>query len=296
MEKLTCTQAKQIDLVEYLSSLGHHPKKIMNQDHWYLSPLRDEKTPSFKVNRKQNIWYDHGIGMGGDLITFGTRYFKCSVSDLLNRLTTHKQSAVFSIHPPLPILESAGEKKEVSSGKILILQSRPLVEKKLIYYLEERKISIPIATQFCNEVDFILYGKKQTVIGFPNVSGGYELRSASFKGSSAPKDISLIENSPGKKSISVLEGFTDFLSLISLGEDQLQQNFLILNSLSFASKSIDILKSFDEVLLYLDQDTPGKKATTEFLSVLPHATDASLFYSGRKVPSCDGNPIKHLEI
>ncbi len=41
MQKSTIAQAKQIDLVDYLASLGHYPKKIRNQDHWCLSPLQD---------------------------------------------------------------------------------------------------------------------------------------------------------------------------------------------------------------------------------------------------------------
>jgi DNA primase len=83
MEKLTCIGAKQIDLVDYLASLGHQPQKVNNQDYWYLSPLRDEKTASFKVNRKLNVWYDHATGKGGNVIDLGTEYFKCSVADLL---------------------------------------------------------------------------------------------------------------------------------------------------------------------------------------------------------------------
>ena len=51
MEKMMCADAKQLDLVDYLASLGHQPAKVRNQDYWYLSPLREEKTPSFKVNR-----------------------------------------------------------------------------------------------------------------------------------------------------------------------------------------------------------------------------------------------------
>ncbi|MEO8405754.1 MAG: CHC2 zinc finger domain-containing protein, partial [Chitinophagaceae bacterium] len=71
MKKLSCAEARQIDLVEFLTSLGHKTKKINKQDHWYCSPFRDEKTPSFKVNRQLNIWYDHGAGEGGNLIDFG---------------------------------------------------------------------------------------------------------------------------------------------------------------------------------------------------------------------------------
>jgi hypothetical protein len=52
---------------------------VRNQDHWYLSPLREEKTPSFKVDRRINVWYDHGTGKGGDLIDFGTLFYRCTV-------------------------------------------------------------------------------------------------------------------------------------------------------------------------------------------------------------------------
>ena len=52
MEKFNCKIANQIDLVNYLETLGHEPSKIKNQDYWYLSPLRNENTPSFKVNQK----------------------------------------------------------------------------------------------------------------------------------------------------------------------------------------------------------------------------------------------------
>lgn len=38
-----CAAARQIDLVDYLASLGHQPQKVRNQDYWYLSPLREEK-------------------------------------------------------------------------------------------------------------------------------------------------------------------------------------------------------------------------------------------------------------
>jgi hypothetical protein len=86
-EKLLCVEARQIDLVDYLASLGHQPKKTSNNDNWYLSALGEEKTPSFKVNRRFNVWCDHGTGKGGDLIDFGTLYFNCSTADLLNKLS-----------------------------------------------------------------------------------------------------------------------------------------------------------------------------------------------------------------
>lgn|SRR5690554_936868 len=86
---LTVSEAKEIDLVDYLSFLGYKPVKIRNYDYWYLSPLRDEKIPSFKINRKLNRWFDHGLGKGGNLIDFGVEYHRCTVRELLGKLNGH---------------------------------------------------------------------------------------------------------------------------------------------------------------------------------------------------------------
>lgn len=67
-QRLSIEEARQIDIVQYLSGLGYEPAKVRHFDYWYLSPLREEKTPSFKVNRKLNRWYDHGLGKGGNLV------------------------------------------------------------------------------------------------------------------------------------------------------------------------------------------------------------------------------------
>lgn len=64
-------EAEQIDMFEYLEQLGYKSQKISNNDYWYSSPLREEKEPSFKVNRKLNVWFDHGLGKGGSIIDFG---------------------------------------------------------------------------------------------------------------------------------------------------------------------------------------------------------------------------------
>src|SRR5665213_1552893 len=86
MKKLSCAIARQIDLVDYLASLGHHAVKTRGTDHWYFSPFRDERTPSFKVNRSMNVFYDHGTGEGGNIIDFGILYHRLPVSDFLQLL------------------------------------------------------------------------------------------------------------------------------------------------------------------------------------------------------------------
>jgi hypothetical protein len=257
MEKLSCAQAKQIDLVDYLASLGHNPHKVNRDDYWYLSPFRDEKTPSFKVNRKLNVWFDFGEGKGGDLINFGTRYLKCTVNELLEKLRGCHPAQTFSFQPP----SQAGEKKDTSTGKILILDDRRLAATPLLQYLQKRCIPVEIAEQFCREVDFLLYEKKYTAIGFKNDSGGYELRNQFFKGSSSPKDITFL-NHGQQKNLAVFEGFFNYLSFHSIRKNHfVLTNFLVLNSASFFEKSREKMEAHQEINLFLDTDPAGKKLT-----------------------------------
>src|SRR5438874_13426296 len=96
----TCDEARQINLVDYLFSLGFQPQKVKNNDYWYLSPLREEKEASFKVNRKLNLWYDHGLGKGGSIIDFGMLYYKCSIPAFIQKL-----SESFSFHCKLQTVQ-----------------------------------------------------------------------------------------------------------------------------------------------------------------------------------------------
>lgn len=268
MEKFNCKIANQIDLVHYLETLGHEPSKIKNQDYWYLSPLRNENTPSFKVNQKLNLWYDHGTGKGGNVVDFGIEYFRCTVSEFLKLLNGNSISFGISLslkneNQQSSNLRIANEKKDNSLDKIVIVDVRTLENKLLIAYLDNRSISREIARQHCKEVDFCLNHRKYTAIGFENISGGYELRSENFKGSSSPKDITFIDTQA--KSVVVFEGFFDYLSYKMMNQKSVNQqtNFLILNSLSFFKKSMQLMEKYERVELYLDRDIGGIKCTNE---------------------------------
>ena len=95
-------EMKQLDIVEYLQKLRIHPQKITNNDYWYLSPLREEKEASFKVNRKLNLWYDHGLGKGGSIIDFGILYHNCSIPEFIQKLSQsfsfHRKHRRFNSH------------------------------------------------------------------------------------------------------------------------------------------------------------------------------------------------------
>lgn len=276
MKKLSCKEAKQVDMVDYLASLSHSPKNVKAKDYWYLSPFRQEKTPSFKINRSFNLWYDFGEGKGGDIIDFGKKFFRCSINEFLEKLTGYSKSKGLSFHPQNlatvinpPLLSvspaRAGEKKEASPGKIQVLAEKPLTSAQLFYYLQSRCIPQNIAEKFCKQVEFQLYDKNSIAIGFKNDKGGFELRNASFKGSSSPKTITLFEN--GKNELSVFEGFFDFLSFQVLLEKEpsVQTNWLVLNSLAFFRQSREIMDKYQSVHLFLDRNKHGILCTEEAL-------------------------------
>ncbi|WP_217601989.1 toprim domain-containing protein [Chitinophaga sp. GbtcB8] len=279
-QKLSIAQAKQIDLVDYLFSLGYKPEKIRGSDHWYHSPLRIEKTPSFKVNRKMNVWFDHGIGEGGNIIDFGILYHNCSVSELLEKL----QSS-FSFHPPLdaaPVLAThIGGPELAAEKKIKILSYSPITSPALCYYLRQRCISISIAQESCYEVRYELAGNQFYAIGFKNNSGGFELRNANFKGSSSPKDVTLIDNL--KKEVAVFEGFFSYLAYLTKYQNEpALTNFLVLNSLAFFNKSRHVMEAHQQIHLFLDRDTAGMKYTEQALKWSNRYIDRSEFYQHHK--------------
>src|SRR6266498_1236535 len=251
-------EIKKTDIVDYLSRIGFKPAKITRHDYWYLSPFRDEKTPSFKVNRNMNRWYDFGEGKGGNIIDLGILYHKCSVSELLKKLDKS-----FSFHQPNSLTKQ-GDKED---KKIKIINEKSITSLVLIRYLYKRRIPLDLAGKFCKEIDYELYGKKFFAIGFQNNSGGYELRNEKFKCSSSPKDITLIDNH--EQRLTVFEGFFNFLSYQAINDKQEQPhtNFLILNSTSFFDKSLPLMEAYNSVHLFLDCDTTGQNCTQKAISI-----------------------------
>jgi hypothetical protein len=204
----------------------------------------------------------------GNLIDFGILYFNCSVKEFLQHLAGQKILIPPFFHPPVlynhlaaAIQHLTDEKKDNPQSKINVLESRSLQQKILIKYLENRCIDFDVAKQYCREVDFELYGKKRTAIGFGNNGGGYELRSPDFKGSSSPKTITFFNQE--KNELTVFEGFFNFLSYQTIVTDYNLPltNFLVLNSLSFFQKEQSNMEKHDRIHLYLDNDTAGTKQT-----------------------------------
>lgn len=260
---MTTEEAKDMDMVDYLSRLGFVPDKPpRDHNHWYLSPLHEEKTASFKINRKMNRWYDFALGKGGNLVDFGVLYHGCTVKDFLKMLEDSGQT--ISQHKNF---KKNYDRTDEGKEKIKVLSVKPIVSLPLIKYLRQRRIPIATADQYLKEVVYELNDKRYYALGFKNNSGGYELRNQYIKAASAPKDSTFIDNS--SKELAVFEGFFNFLSYQAMyhKQDVPIRNFLVLNSTSFFEKNTPRMQQHQHVHLYLDNDATGQKFTKMALKI-----------------------------
>lgn len=280
---MNIAQAKKIALFDLLAHLGYHPKNThSNGDVWYLSPFRQEKTPSFKIDIKQNVWYDHGEGVGGNILDFVMRYQHTNITGALDFLGTtnmnHQQSSISFTPPPYDLFN---QKKEAEPE---VLQVKPLFSYPLKNYLKEKRgINLEIAYKYVKEVRYKLDDKEYFAIGFANVSGGWELRNEYFKGCVGQKDISTI--SEGKNRVHVFEGFIDFLSSLTVqGSDHAGADVIVLNSNSMKVPAKEFInhKKYEEMYGFFDNDVSGKKALQYFKEELSgcKVIDCSNLYQG----------------
>ena len=82
------------DLLSIVETITGVSGKRENRCYKFLSPFRDEKTPSFAVYPDSNTWFDFGTGEGGDVINFLMRYYDIDFKEALNELQADTQRPV----------------------------------------------------------------------------------------------------------------------------------------------------------------------------------------------------------
>jgi DNA primase len=273
-EKLQCNSAREISIVDFLKRNGFSPQRENHKEAWFLSPIRKENTPSFKVSKILNRWYDHGLGRGGNIIDLVIEMNNnCQVHEALAILDRDVPSFSFQQQNTFAVLNS---EDEIRIDKVLLLQHPALFN-----YLLRRKVNPKQVARYAKQVHYSFKNSTYFAIGLKNVSGGWELRNPYYKNAAAPKDYSYFSTS--KQLISVTEGMFDFFSLITLYPDlPLKSDFIILNSVSFVNRIKKIAIDYSKVGLYLDNDPAGKKATKQLLADLSNSVDMSAIYGLKK--------------
>lgn len=277
---MTIEQAKSIAIAEYLQSCDISPVRVQGNSLWYLSPLRTENEPSFKVNQSRNEWYDFGLGKGGDIVSLAMRLHGTdSVAYALNAIENSTPNIK-------PLSFSFRQQESFDSFKDIAV--KPLDNAALLQFLNERQIPALLARQVCQEVYYKHNDKPYFAIAFGNEQGGYELRNKYFKGCFAPKAITTIDN--GGTSCCLFEGFMDYLSYMVLKQRNnpalsllKERDYFILNSTTNTSKLLDRLAKYEFIYCYLDNDEAGMRTTIDIqqrhgLKV----SDQSVHYRGYK--------------
>ena len=262
---------KQIAITDYLQQQGYAPARVQGIHYWYYSPLRNESTPSFKVNTERNQWYDFGSGEHGDIIDLVCALHRCTISEAIRLLSGAKQVA----HQEF----SFGGERKISERKLEILSAQPLTNPYLLRYFAERGISLSIANRYCSEIRYNNTNRTYYAIGFANDAGGWEIRSPYFKGCIAPKAITTI--SKATDVLQIFEGFMDFLSWQTLNPSSTCDT-IVLNSLALLPRIQEKIKGYKQVESFLDNDDAGRKSFEVLKQFYPHVIDGSVRYGAHK--------------
>lgn len=277
--------AKRIALDDFLESLGHSSVRRKGNVLWYLSPLREERTASFKVDIGLNCWYDFGLGRGGGIIALARELYRSN--DIKYLLECIGRSAPGPVRRFVSDVKKQKQPPAFTDIGVVLLNSPALLT-----YLRERKIDTDVARNECVEVHYTCNDKRYYAIGFRNRSGGYELRNRWFKGCIAPKDISHMkqDGENENKICLVFEGFMDYLSFLTLMKhdrlpylDAMESDFIVLNSVSSMCKALPLLREYGKTVCLFDNDAAGRNAFTSLYKALNgNAEDLSSLYEGFK--------------
>ena len=247
---MSIEEIRDMPVTDFLHKLGEKPVRQRGNEVWYHAPYRSDKTPSFCVNTKKNIWNDFGAGMGGDIFTLAGLMINS------NDFMTQAKYIGEVTDNPIECSKPPKYEPEPIVPQFTDVEVKALGHPALLAYLRERGIPSDIATENCVEIHYRLHDKQYFAIGFSNENGGYEIRNKFFKGSIPPKAVSLIRNCSA--TVNVYEGFMDYLSGLTLGYGRTEDN-LVLNSVANREKAYRHLDGYDQIKCWLDNDDAGKK-------------------------------------
>ncbi|MFN8349401.1 MAG: toprim domain-containing protein [Spirosomataceae bacterium] len=263
-------RAKSVDIAEFLAERGINPDHQTAGELVYSSPLKEEKTPSFNVNPAKNVFHDFSTGNKGDIITLCQLLDSTNFSGAMETLLRFRGgTAAINFERTL---RTTDEEKRVVIKKILPLHSQNLRN----YFLYERMIKEVIAKRYLSEIH---YENKHGIFYagcWKNDAGGHEIRSAKFKGCVGKKAVSSFIQNDFVDTLSLFEGYLDFLSWLTLlGQNaMLNTDVVVLNSLALITNDLmgNWGANYERINLYFDNDEAGHYAVSRVQNAMPLVT------------------------
>ena len=269
---MNCKEIKEnVSIRTVLESFNLFPVKENHKTAFYLALDRDEKIPSLSVDFVKNRAFDFGTGKSYDVISIVQQMKKCSVSEALEYLGQFDFSIKGNQLKPEILNEKSYEILNVSEVR----------HPALIQYLESRKVLEQ--KHLVKEIRYKMNDKRYFGVGFFNNSDGLEIRNLYSKICLGKKNITLIKNENLNNEIAIFEGFFDYLTYRNLEQsDHSTSDFLILNSTAMLFKAEELLKDYDKIYLFLDNDSNGKYVTSIIINQYQNVEDCSLIYKDFK--------------
>lgn len=282
---MNCNKVNEISIISFLQSQGIEPVRANARDAWYLSPIRIENTPSFKVDVQLNRWYDHGLGQGGKLIDLGIRLLGVTVKEFLDLM----QRTEF-------VQIKINKQNKHEDTVITLKQIKPIEHAALLKYLIFRNIPLAIARNYCAEIHYTIDENRFFGIGFKNDVGGIEIRNPYFKGCIGSKSITSILRDT--QSFALFEGVFDFLSAIHLGIISDSESVIVLNSVNQLRTAITLLNSYSatSIKAFFDNDQAGRNCFSSLKFEFPFSKDCSSLYADYNDLNEMTNPDKKIKI
>lgn len=275
---MNSNKAKTISLEKLLQKQGYYPTKTNGDDNWYFSPFRKESTPSFKINTKLNFWYDFGELIGGNTADYLMFKFGFTFSETLEYLKSFANEIdTFSFQK-----QNSEMPKTAKTEIKFINKAIPIQHIALVQYLKSRQINNYKNIEQLREIHYTINNKNYFALGFKNNTKGWEIRSKYAKICLGKKDTTLITYE--SKTLRIFEGFFDYLSIVQVRENlkMEESDYLILNSVALLIKNISVLKNYETIELYLDNDCAGDKYTDLIIGKFEQAIDCRTLYKGYK--------------
>ncbi|MBL7815757.1 MAG: toprim domain-containing protein [Saprospiraceae bacterium] len=278
-----------------LENLGFTPDETRHNGNelWYKSPFREEKTPSFKIDLRKNLWYDFGESVGGTVIDL---VMKMRVTDAKGALAVLEskfggmkiQSKDYQTQNLFPPKQAPRDSQKLVIKEVKDFPSSHSGNALVNYITQKRGIDSAVASKYLKEIHYknTETGKLYFAAGLENREGGYEIRNPYFK-SAIPeqsKSFSLIQSHSNSTQLFCFEGFLDFLSFITLEGAQDKADYLILNSVSMVKEAVKLAqtKGYADILTYFDNDIAGEKATQFFKEQCPQTCPQSHIFLPHK--------------
>ena len=270
---MNCKQFNTIPLEEVLQILGHLPTKQTEKEAWFLNPFANENHASFKLDKRNNIWFLHSEGIGGNNTDFMMKYLKASVKEVLEWAEKQNFS---SFHQQ----KDYHKKEELPTNNYTIIELKDIQHPALLEYLKFRKVENQ--TAFLKEIHYQMNDKNYFGIGFKNDSDGYEIRNKYAKICLGKKDITTIKNDSGN--VKIFEGFFDFLSFKNIEKslENKSSDYIILNSVSMIHNIKNSLRNYEKLELYFDNDEAGNRAVEMLKNENENVEDCRKLYSDFK--------------